>query len=321
MATLYALGRPDDPHIAKELKHVRALGCEAVPVASWTPDPCGFHEASWSPEEGWTLAPDRAFWFRNKHQVGTIASAEKQQELWSYASIVEMFRSAGRLGPLCFNVSAELAATDNKIAQLEAARRAGFRIPETIVSNRKADILAFLEREQSCIVKPIHSLGAPAINGDPETARFIPTLPITAEHIRTADADAVRIAPSIYQRLVPKAYELRTVVFAAETVSFRLESQSHPYTALDWRAGELITPCERVDTPAELIAPIQAYLAATGLDTAVFDFAVRPDGEAVFFESNPSGQWERMDALHGDPVSKMFARQMVRRMLEAFSEK
>ncbi len=321
MATLYAVGHPDDPHISKVLSHVRDLGCDAIPVASWSADPSRFHEASWSSASGWTLTADRAFWLRNKHRVGAISSVEKQEEWWSHASTLELFRSAARLGPICFNSSGALAATDNKVAQLAAAAAAGFLTPNTLVSNKKADILAFLEGEGQCIVKPIHSMGVAAINGDMATARFLPTLPITAHDVRNADADAIRVAPNIYQALVPKAHELRTIAFGNETVSFQLDSQSHPYTALDWRAGELLTPCHLVETPSALVEPIRAYLALTGLDTAVFDFAVRPDGQAVFFESNPSGQWERMDALHGDPVSKMFARQMVVRMRTTFASR
>lgn len=312
MATLYAFGIRDDPHIVSVLNYVQELGVKAIPVTSWSADPSHFQQVSWSSAAGWSLDRDCAFWLRDKHAVGGIDSVEKQDEWWSFVNTSSMFRAAAALGPLQFNRTWAAAGTDAKIPQLSAALEAGFDIPPTIVSNSKADILAFIAEMGPCIVKPLSGANAPAIVGKPATARFLATVDVSAQDISRADEESIRLAPSIFQGKVIKDYELRTIVFGDEIVSFRLDSQGHHFTELDWRIGERLLNCEVVETPRHLVDPIMKFMNLSCLDTTVFDFAVKADGSAIFFESNPAGQWRRMDYLNDDIVSKMFARQMVK---------
>jgi glutathione synthase/RimK-type ligase-like ATP-grasp enzyme len=318
MATLYAFGAPGDPHIAAVLGYVRKLGVEAVPVASWSADPGAFQPLSWRSDGAWSIGKDTAFWLRDKHQVGGITTTDKQLEWWSHFNTSAMIRAAAALSPLQFNRTQSLAGMNAKIPQLTTAAQAGFTVPETIVSNRKADILEFIEAHGACIVKPLAGANAPPVGSELATSRYLPTVNVSAADVMTSDEASFLVAPSIFQRKVEKAYELRTVVFRDEIVSFRIDSQDHPYTELDWRAGELLLDCDVVETPEELVKPIARFLELSGLDTTVFDFAVRPDGSAVFFESNPEGQWRRMDRLNDDVVSRMFARQMVKAIHAVF---
>lgn len=318
MATLYAFGMRDDPHIVSVLNYVQELGVKAIPVTSWSADASHFKEVSWSSAGGWSLDSDCAIWLRDKHDVGGIASAEKQDEWWSFANTSSMFRAAAALAPLQFNRTWATAGTNAKIPQLSAALEAGFDIPPTIVSNSKQDILAFIEETGPCIVKALSGANAPAIVGKPATARFLATVDVSAQDITGADEESIRMAPSIFQGKISKDYELRTVVFGDEIVSFKIDSQNHHFTELDWRIGEPLLGCDVVETPHHLVDPIMKFMELSCLDTTVFDFAIKADGSAVFFESNPAGQWRRMDDLNDDIVSKMFARQMVKAISKKF---
>ena len=318
MATLYAFGTPNDPHISAVLGYVRELGVEAVSVASWSDDPGRFQQLSWRSDKSWSLERKRAFWLRDKHQVGGITTPDKQLEWWSHSNTSAMIRAAAALSPLQFNRTQTAAGTNAKIPQLTIAAEAGFMVPDTIVSNRKSDILEFVEEYGSCIVKPLAGANAPPFGSNIGTGRYLPTVNVSAADVMTSDEASFLVAPSIFQRKIKKEYELRTVVFRDEIVSFKIDSQNHPYTELDWRAGELLLDCDVVGTPEELLGPIAKFLELSGLDTTVFDFAVRPDGSAVFFESNPEGQWRRMDLLNDDIVSRMFARQMVKAIHAVF---
>ncbi|MYW03811.1 hypothetical protein GT354_37130 [Streptomyces sp. SID3343] len=48
-------------------------------------------------------------------------------------------------------------------------------------------------------------------------------------------------------------------------------------------------------------------MARMGLFFGAFDFAVRPDGEWVFFEVNPSGQWHWLVRRTGLPLVEAMA--------------
>ena len=321
MATLYAVGNLDDPHITTVLKYVRELGLEAVAVPSWTPDARLFLEASWRWDAGWSLATESAIWLRNKHSVQRVATASDQEEWWSLANTLSFFSAAGALSPLLFNRITKAAASDAKIPQLHTALAAGFVIPPTLVSNKKAEIADFITEQGECAVKPLVSTSMPPINGDIGTTRFLPTVAVSARNISEADELSLRSAHNIYQKKIDKAYELRTIAFGSEIVSFKIDSQSHAFTQMDWRAGERLLGCEMTETPSSIIEPIRRFLSITGLDSSVFDFAVTPEGKVIFFESNPSGQWRRMDELNGDVVSKMFARQMVTAIADFYAPK
>ncbi len=310
MATLYSVGRPRDPHITRVHDYLSAYGIDAVLVPSWTPDPSAFLSVSWSLASGWSFPDDCAFWLRNKHRVGAITSVQKQDEWWSFSSTMDFMRAAADHAPISFNGSREPAATDSKIAQLEVARICGFRLPDTLVSNDKDEILAFLDEHPDAIVKPLTSAAILPIGDDLSTSRYLPTMRVRTQDVRAQESGAFVLAPGIFQGLVEKKHELRVIAFGEEIVTFKLDSQARSFTSLDWRAGEPLVECVRVETPAEIVSPIRAFLALSGLHSTVFDFAVTPDEEVVFFESNPAGQWARMDGLNGFAVSQMFARQM-----------
>lgn len=320
MATLISVGSPRDPHIVRVHEYLEVEGIRTVVVPPWTEDPSEFAEVSWSLEEGWSFPPNSAFWLRNKHRIGTVASVDKQDEWWSLSSTMEFFRSAAEDALLSFNNSRAPSAGNSKIAQLQTARSCGFRLPKTLVSNDSNRIITFVESCSACIVKPLIAAITPDVAGEPGSGKYLPTTSVTADDVRAANPASFAVAPSIYQELVTKKCELRVIACGDEIVSFCLDSQARSFTSLDWRAGEPLIECALIETPSEIVAPIRAFLATSGLHSTVFDFAVTPDETVVFFESNPAGQWARMDGLHGHPVSRMFARQMGRTIRQSIAK-
>ena len=314
MVTLFSVGRPTDPHILRVHEHLADYEVATVLAASWSEDLTRFLPATWSLSEGFSLPRNCAFWLRNKHWVGAITSEEKQAEWWSFASTMEFFRASAQQGVLSFNGSQSPAATDDKIAQLICARESGFRLPETLVSNEKGRILEFLEQHKDCIVKPLTASAILPIGEDMTTLVHLPTMAVGVADIFAREEAEFIGSPSIFQQRVEKRHELRVIAFGDEIITFKLDSQERDITSLDWRAYEPLVSCTVVETPEDIVAPIQRYFEASGLHNSVFDFAVNPDGESVFFESNPAGQWARMDIMHDGIVSRMFARKMAEAM-------
>lgn len=306
-------GSSRDPHVQRVLDHVASLGGEGMLVPPWPGDSPTFPGLSWSP--GAESVPSRSvFWFRNKHRVGSITSDEKRDE-WLSVTSTNAFLS-GIVDPgasRVINSGAHPAGSDLKIAQLRLARTVGLETPKTLVSNDKTAILHFLSQHPENIVKPLYSSGVPEIAGQPGSGLLIPTRPITVADVSGVDEAAFQAAPNIYQEAIPKAYELRIIAAGPQSIAYRIDSQSFALTRTDWRLGEGLIQCVRIETPPDLHGRLQAYMEIAGLDMTIFDIAVTPEGRSVFFESNPSGQWAAMEDRVEQEVSQMVAG-MVRRL-------
>lgn len=320
MVTLCSVGRPTDPHILRVHRHLADYGVATVLAASWSDDASRLLPVSWSLSKGFSLPRNYAFWLRNKHWVGAITSREKQEEWWTFASTMEFLRATASQSILSFNGSLSPAATDDKIAQLLCAKESGFRLPHTLVSNEKARILEFIEQHGDCIVKPLTASAILPIGDDIKTLVHLPTMKVGISDVAGRSDAEFTVSPSIFQKRIEKKHELRVVAFGDEIVTFKLDSQERDITSLDWRAYEPLVSCTVIETPAHIVAPIRRFFEASGLHTSVFDFVVTPSGQCIFFESNPAGQWARMDGMHDEVVSKMFARQMARIMEERISQ-
>ncbi|MDO1560106.1 hypothetical protein Q0812_11780 [Brevundimonas sp. 2R-24] len=191
-----------------------------------------------------------------------------------------------------------------KACQLKVALRLGFNIPETVIGNEPR---ALAERFPNTVLyKPV-SAQRYDDRGPPPVALF-ETSQITENEA------AVRAVPGIYQNEIPKAHELRVHVFGARDVSVRINSQAHRATQLDWR---LLAADPTLYEPTEISEDLRLRLAAFldhfGLDSGVFDLAVTPRGEHIFFECNPDGQWAGLEEELGLPLSEHAADELVRR--------
>lgn len=206
-------------------------------------------------------------------------------------------------GQIWVNSRAAQLAMRSKALQLQIARRLGFDVPETVITNDPERARRFLSRPGEFVVKSISPM-----HWD-EAGRVI-SLPTT--RISAADLDndiSVQSCPMVYQRYVDKAFEFRVVVFGRRTLWVKINSQTPGRYAADWRHGmadELAL--EPVEPPAGLDARILAFCREAGLLHASFDLAVTPTGSIVFFEVNEQGQSLWIEEVNADiPVLSMLA--------------
>ncbi|WP_169747923.1 hypothetical protein [Pseudonocardia acaciae] len=64
-----------------------------------------------------------------------------------------------------------------------------------------------------------------------------------------------------------------------------------PRARIDWRADYDALRYSPIEVPAEVRTGMLDYLRAFRLHYGAFDFVIRPSGEWVMLECNPSGQW------------------------------
>jgi hypothetical protein len=180
--------------------------------------------------------------------------------------------------------AAELA--ERKAVQLSAALKAGFRVPQTLISNDQARIRLFLEEGGPSIVKPITIM-----SWDTGTAWIgMTTTRVTPDDVW--DPVAVEACPMIYQREIVKVCEYRVIVCGEEMVCVEIDSQATEGAELDWRDVKhraLKTRC--IETPAEIVEPIRRFMDTLGLVHGSFDFIRGRDGGCYFLEINQQGQF------------------------------
>lgn len=192
-----------------------------------------------------------------------------------------------------------LRRAEVKALQLAQASKAGLTTPATLISNDPARAAAFVAAlgDTDCAVKP---LIATRVDGE-DGAR----LPLTTILPRGHALDAVAVAPNIFQPYVEKAYELRCVVMGDRIYTAKLDSQAHASTRTDWRAGaveEEEIRWEVSDLPEGVQAGLHRLMRSFDINFASIDLIVTPDGDHVFLDLNPNGQWLWLEEELGLPL-------------------
>lgn len=177
----------------------------------------------------------------------------------------------------------------DKIFQLTVARQEGMRVPETLVSQSKDEVLAFAERIGRVIVKPV--VGAP---GPLIFTQY-------GDNLTHIPAQSFRSAPAVYQEYIEGERHIRLNCFGDELQAALIQT-----SALDWRP-DLNVPISAWEVSDELAVRIRQILQVLGLRMGVIDIKLTPTGEPVWLEVNPQGQFLFLEPILGIPLATMFA--------------
>lgn len=182
--------------------------------------------------------------------------------------------------------------------QLQRAARFGFRVPPSLTTNDGDAVRRFRSAVGGEIIfKPLSS---PSLGGDDVDAadRIVPNLAttlITAEH--EGMLDAVNELPGFFQRYIPKRYELRVTVIGDRVFAARIDSQNDARTRTDYRdfSAEIDYTAETL--PLEIERRCRDFVHSYGLTFGAIDLIFTPEGEYVFLENNPAGQFLFVEQL------------------------
>ncbi|MEN3330152.1 MAG: hypothetical protein V7638_4959 [Acidobacteriota bacterium] len=192
---------------------------------------------------------------------------------------------------------------ENKQRQLRLAARAGLRVPRTLVTN---DAVAarqfFAETEGQTVAKLLRPL---AVSMDADTP-FVYTNRVREEEL--VQAEALRHSPMVFQELIPKAYELRVACVAGEAFAGALDATGTSRGHTDWRrAAPEECRWQTAQLPTEVASGLQALMFELGLVFGAVDLICTPEGEHVFLEVNPGGEWGMLERDLGLPISEAIA--------------
>jgi len=186
-----------------------------------------------------------------------------------------------------------------KALQLAEASKAGLATPATLISNDPERATAFVEAlgDTECAVKPLIATRVDAEEG----AR----LPLTTVLPRGHALGSVALSPNVFQPYIEKAYELRCVVMGDQIFTAKLDSQAHESTRKDWRAGAVEgedVEYELYELPERVQARLHRLMRSFEINFASIDLIVTPEGDFVFLDLNPNGQWLWLEEELGLPL-------------------
>jgi MvdC family ATP-grasp ribosomal peptide maturase len=200
------------------------------------------------------------------------------------------------------NLERERAA-ENKQRQLRLAARAGLRVPRTLVTNDPATARQFFaETNGQKVAKLLRPLEV-SMNA---VAPFVYTTRVREEDL--AGAETLRHSPMVFQKLIPKAYELRVAYVNGEVFAGALDAKGASRGHTDWRlAAPEECQWQSAQLPTEVINSLQALMSELGLVFGAIDLICTPSGEHVFLEVNPGGEWGMLERDLGLPISEAIA--------------
>ncbi len=310
MNRVLVVGGSDDPHIARVITHLGKKAASVVldprsrnAVFSLQVDPRQIQCALGSESRLCRLDAFTSVWWRLKPTFGFTSETdlipgelEFRESEWS-----AVYKSLPQLTPQAHWVNARRATLEiaQKPHQLVLAKSIGLNIPRTIFSNSEDHVEKFLSDDGDFIYKTLSNFVFPG-------GKYIYTTPMSKDEF-AQNASILRSAPGIFQERVQKRFEWRVTIVGGAIFPVRIHSQDAEKTLVDWRRDQIGTKYERGSIPDEVCDQLMAFQEAAGLIYGAYDLVETPDGEFVFLECNPSGQWLWLEDATGLPISEHVA--------------
>jgi glutathione synthase/RimK-type ligase-like ATP-grasp enzyme len=187
------------------------------------------------------------------------------------------------------NEPAATSLAENKLIQLRAAQRVGFRTPLTLVSQDPVQIKQFhAALGNETIIK--------CVKGTTQTPLM--TKMVSEEHL--TDEDSLRLCPAIYQEYIPGNLHVRAHCFGDKVLAALIKSED-----LDWRLN-LTVPFEALELDETVKHKVRNLLRALNLKMGVLDLKLLHGNIPVFLEVNPQGQFLFTEGLSGLELTTAF---------------
>lgn len=248
-----------------------------------------------------------AAWFRRpsnfRHENDIDIDGPRYESLaFEYMQLQKFIWNSIR-DPLWLNSPANIERAEDKLSQLVLAQELGFATPKTIVGNKWKDIVQ-LPKGKLVFKMPRGKLSTK----DEDKIMY------TALFDNSPDSLPLQSAPypGIWQSYVEKKREWRITVIGNKTFDAAIYTDSDAKN--DWRQKQS-TPSVTFKSepfPKALQQKCVQMLKRLDLRYGAFDFVEAPNGEIVFLEVNPNGQYGWVQHALDLPISDAIAAELMR---------
>lgn len=247
----------------------------------------------------WYLRVDRKF--RISEIEETAERFKCSESLWALESLF-----SGLPCPWINTFQAIDRINCNKLIQQINAEKNDIRTPKTVLSNSSKKVIEFCSDNGGELL--FKTIGYTKL--DPEGKTAIYSEVFNEDELRRNES-AIRVCPVYAQEYIPKLYEYRVMVIGEEVLACRIDSQSSEKTLIDWRHYDFANVSHtKFDLSEKLKLNLINFMHSVDLNYGAIDMIETPDGEFVFLEVNPSGQWDWISKLAGLPIAESVARML-----------
>lgn len=177
---------------------------------------------------------------------------------------------------------------ENKLVQLTAAHKVGLRIPRTLISQDLITVRKFCsELDYKVVVKTVAGTHKTSVMAGHVTPEMLTD-------------EAVSLCPAIYQEMIQGINHLRVCCFGNQIHTALLTTDQ-----LDWRYP-LNATAEPYEVDEITKGKLYDVLTSLNLEMGVMDMKLTPEGEPVWLEVNPQGQFLFLEELCGMPLTNIF---------------
>ena len=195
-----------------------------------------------------------------------------------------------------------MAAAENKTRQLRTAQSVGLSIPPTLITAEADAVRDFYAAHGGRVVAKLQtSLGHSMRGGGGLPTRLLQPADLAA-------LSGLSICPMMFQRYVEKTYELRVAWVDGQAFVGALDGTR---CGVDWRY-ESTASWQPYTLPTDVYEKLAALMRRLSLRQGALDLIVTPQGEHVFLEVNPHGEWGMLERDLGLPIGAALADALVR---------
>lgn len=186
----------------------------------------------------------------------------------------------------------------NKIYNLSHANDAGLCIPETLLTNNMEELLDFSLTYDPIITKDIEFNSFQFIfeeNSQVFVHQPVHILSKNDIQIQSSKYDGEKFGHfSMYQQYIEKKYELRIFYLKGKFYPMAIFSQASEKTKIDFRNYDKERPnrCVPYKLPQEIEQKLICFMQSIDMNSGSIDMIYTPEGEYVFLEVNPVGQFQ-----------------------------
>lgn len=242
------------------------------------------------------LTAARSVWWRRPQQVSLESVADPAARGFCYGEWHEALHGLYTLleCPWMNPVLADQTAS-HKALQLAVAPGIGLRAPRTLMTSDADEVRAFVDLLG--LENVVYKIFAATYDVWRETRR------LAADDLDLLDR--LNLAPVIFQEYVPGGADIRVTVVGDELFAMAIDGQGSP--DIDFRLRMRSAATTATTLPDDVAQGVRALMAHFGIVYGGVDFRRTPDGEYVFLEVNPAGEFLFCEYGAGLPITDAVA--------------
>lgn len=252
------------------------------------------------------LSEIRSVWYRQGFSSVVSVTLSANEQRFAEREANAAFSGVMRLlDSFWVNHPDKVRVASCKASQLGVAQELGFTVPKTLITNDPDKVREFFAKCDGQIVYKAFLSGFV-----PMAEKVCFTSPVLKEHLDKIDL--IQTSSGIFQQNISKRVDLRITVIGRRVFAVEIHSQEHERSRQDWRASnvETMRHCEH-ELPSQIENRCLRLLEHFGLAFGAIDMILTPDGQYVFLENNPTGQFGWVEGRTGLPLTAALAEMLI----------